>query len=72
MLTVAGFASSAEDWNKFTLAWTDRLKRDGIEFFHAADLDGFLGTVSTLAEQARPQDTEQEPMCGYREAELSV
>src|SRR5882724_10587291 len=43
MLTVAGFASSAEDWDKFTLAWADRLKRDGIEFFHAADLDGFWG-----------------------------
>lgn len=42
-LTVAGFVSSDKDWDTFTTAWSKRLKQDGIEFFHAADLDGFWG-----------------------------
>jgi hypothetical protein len=42
-LTVAGFVSSAADWQKFAIAWSSRLKQDGIEFFHAADLDNFWG-----------------------------
>jgi len=42
-LTVAGFVSSAADWEKFTVAWSNRLKQDEIEFFHAADLDNFWG-----------------------------
>ncbi len=42
-LTMAGFASSAKDWDDFSAAWSERLKQDDIEFFHAADLDGFWG-----------------------------
>jgi hypothetical protein len=42
-LTVAGFASSTEDWDKFSLAWKKRLDEDGIAYFHAADLDSFHG-----------------------------
>ena len=42
-LTVAGFASSTEDWDQFSVAWKKRLERDGIEYFHASDLDSFHG-----------------------------
>jgi hypothetical protein len=42
-LTVAGFVSSETDWEKFAVAWSTRLKQDGIEFFHAADLDNCWG-----------------------------
>jgi hypothetical protein len=42
-LTVAGFVSSAADWDKFAAVWSARLKQDNIEFFHAADLDNFWG-----------------------------
>jgi hypothetical protein len=42
-LTVAGFASSAEDWDLFSAAWRKRLEQDDIEYFHATDLDSFHG-----------------------------
>jgi len=42
-LTVAGFVSSAADWERLAAAWSIRLKQDDIEFFHAADLDNFWG-----------------------------
>ncbi len=49
LLTVAGFASSANDWEAFSVAWQARLDKDGIEFFHAADLDTFRGPFKHLA-----------------------
>lgn len=42
-LTVAGFASSVEDWDKFSVAWKERLKQDGADFFHAVSLASFSG-----------------------------
>jgi len=42
-LTVAGFASSIKDWDKFSAAWKARLDRDGIEFFRAVDANSFRG-----------------------------
>lgn len=42
-LTVAGFASSTEDWDLFSSTWKKRLEEDGIEYFHATDLDSFHG-----------------------------
>ena len=43
LLTVAGFAASAANWHQFSTEWNDRLKQDGIEYFHATDLDEFWG-----------------------------
>ncbi|GEM_PF-3888161 len=43
MLTVAGFASSVQDWDRFSSQWKDRLAKDGIEFFHAVELAAFRG-----------------------------
>lgn len=42
-LTVAGFASSAKDWDSFSLKWKDRLDKDGIAFFRAVDANNFRG-----------------------------
>jgi hypothetical protein len=56
MLTVAGFASSTEDWDKFTIAWTERLGRDGITFFHATDLDAFWGPFKHLQDKPNRRD----------------
>jgi hypothetical protein len=42
-LTVAGFASSTDDWDEFSKKWKARLDRDGIEFFRATDLASFQG-----------------------------
>lgn len=42
-LTVAGFASSATDWEEFGKKWKARLDRDGIAFFRAVDANGFRG-----------------------------
>lgn len=42
-LTVAGFASSTEDWNDFSEKWKARLEKDRIAFFRAADAASFRG-----------------------------
>src|ERR1700691_3926442 len=42
-LTVAGFASSAKDWDDFSIKWKSRLDRDGIAFFRAVDANSFRG-----------------------------
>ena len=36
-LTVAGFASSARDWDSFSEQWKKRLDQDGIAFFRTVD-----------------------------------
>src|SRR2546421_2763206 len=42
-LTVAGFASSTNDWDEFSKKWKDRLSKDGIDFFRAVDAMSFRG-----------------------------
>lgn len=42
-LTVAGFASSTEDWSDFSEKWKARLEKDGIPFFRAVDAASFRG-----------------------------
>lgn len=37
VLVVAGFISSARDWNDFSREWEDRLAKDGIAYFHAVE-----------------------------------
>jgi hypothetical protein len=62
-LTVAGFASSAKDWDSFSFAWKKRLDMDGIEYFHAADLDSFHGPFRHW--QNRPDRKElSRSLCG--------
>src|SRR5271168_623521 len=56
LLTVAGFASGKDDWDSFSVAWRERLNRDGIEYFHAKDLDGFWGPFRHL--QSNPSRQE--------------
>lgn len=34
LFVVAGFVSSANDWIGFDAQWKERLKRDGLEYFH--------------------------------------
>jgi hypothetical protein len=36
-LAVAGFVSSASDWEEFAVKWKSRLEADGITYFHAAE-----------------------------------
>jgi hypothetical protein len=43
LITVAGFASSAKDWDSFSVPWKQRLAQDGIEFFRAVDVNSFRG-----------------------------
>jgi hypothetical protein len=60
---VAGFVSSAGDWESFALAWSSRLRQDEIESFHAADLDGFWGPFRHW--QGRPDRKKlRENLCG--------
>jgi hypothetical protein len=42
-MTVAGFASSVDDWDDFSVKWKSRLDRDGIEFFRTVDANSFRG-----------------------------
>jgi hypothetical protein len=55
-LTVAGFASTTENWDLFSSAWKNRLEKDGIEYFHASDLDSFHGPFRNW--QGRPDRKE--------------
>jgi hypothetical protein len=41
ILTVAGFVSSAKDWESFSKLWKERLSREGIEYFRAAEAAHF-------------------------------
>jgi hypothetical protein len=41
VLTVAGFVSSVKDWDDFSRLWTERLKREGIEYFRASEAAHF-------------------------------
>jgi hypothetical protein len=56
-LTVAGFISSTEDWAEFSARWTDRLKRDAIECFHAVECEHnhgeFYGWKNKQEEKSR-------------------
>jgi hypothetical protein len=36
-VVVAGFISSNRDWNSFNAPWLDRLKKDGLDYFHMVD-----------------------------------
>jgi hypothetical protein len=42
-MTVAGFASSANDWDRFSAQWQSRLDSDDIQFFRAVDANNFRG-----------------------------
>jgi hypothetical protein len=42
-LTVAGFLSSEADWRSFSQQWSERIAKDGIEFFRAVDAASFKG-----------------------------
>lgn len=56
-LVVAGFVSSAEDWNEFSMRWSKRLAQDGIPCFHAVSCeknnDEFWGWKEKTAEKRR-------------------
>jgi hypothetical protein len=41
VLTVAGFVSSAKDWDDFSRLWTERLNKEGIKYFRAAEAAHF-------------------------------
>lgn len=41
VLTVAGFVSSASDWDDFSTLWTERLQREGIKYFRAVEAAHF-------------------------------
>src|SRR5579863_8851890 len=50
-LTVAGFVSDMKHWDDFSQLWGKRLAVDGIEFFHATDMDGFYGPYKHLKDR---------------------
>lgn len=53
-LTVAGFASSVEDWDTFSIKWQERLDREGISFFRAVDANNFRGPFEHWRELPEP------------------
>jgi hypothetical protein len=58
VITVAGFASSANDWDEFSTKWKDRLSKDGVAFFRAVDAASFRGPFEHLRQLAE-QDRER-------------
>jgi hypothetical protein len=40
-LVVAGFVSSAGDWDDFSQLWLTRLRKDGLAYFHASKFDRY-------------------------------
>lgn len=52
VLTVAGFASSADDWRKFSELWSSRLALDKIAYFRAVDAAFFRGPFQHWRDRA--------------------
>lgn len=52
VLTVAGFASSADDWRKFSDLWSSRLALDKIAYFRAVDAAFFRGPFQNWRNRA--------------------
>jgi hypothetical protein len=52
-LVVAGFISSADDWEKFDAMWKARLAADGIDHFHMVDFAHFKGQFEGWTEERR-------------------
>jgi hypothetical protein len=50
-LTVGGFISSAKDWEDFSVAWKDRLQRDGLSYFHMNEFAPSTGPFSHFKNQ---------------------
>jgi hypothetical protein len=50
-LLVAGFVSSAKDWDGFTTAWNKRLAEDNLTHFHAVDFAQCVGEFESWREQ---------------------
>jgi hypothetical protein len=43
VLAMAGFLSSENDWKSFSEKWSERLAKDGVDFFRAVDAATFRG-----------------------------
>lgn len=41
VMVVAGFVSSAKDWQEFSKQWKARLEMDGLEYFHLEEFAGW-------------------------------
>jgi hypothetical protein len=50
IVTVAGFASFAAVWSEFERQWQERLSKDGLLYFHAADFAHSLGQFESWKE----------------------
>lgn len=42
-LVLAGFISKAKDWQSFHTLWIERLREDGLEYFHMVDFAASQG-----------------------------
>jgi hypothetical protein len=47
-LVMAGFVSSSSDWNRFSINWSNRLKKSGIEYLHSSEI---LNQIPTHSER---------------------
>jgi hypothetical protein len=50
-LVVAGFVSSAGDWDDFSVRWTERLRADGLPYFHAQQFASSTGIFDGWKDQ---------------------
>jgi len=55
-LVVAGYVSSANDWIRFDQDWQQRLRQDGLSYFHRADCESNRGEFSGWKGKERAKD----------------
>lgn len=54
-LVVAGFAASVEMWLEFDRSWTERLRRDGLDYFHAVEFAHSYGQFASGWREDEPR-----------------
>lgn len=58
-LVVAGFVSSARDWDDFSVKWLTRLRDDDLPYFHASE----FATSSGIFKGWREQEPRRQALC---------
>jgi hypothetical protein len=52
-LVVGGFVSSAGHWDDFSRLWMERLSRDGLAYFHAAEFEAYVGAFAQYRDDTK-------------------
>jgi hypothetical protein len=53
VFTVAGFLAEEAEWDSLVSEWEERLKKDGLTYFHATDCAGGWNDFSALSQEQR-------------------